>query len=193
MGGISHFYSVCCSSPKHSYRGSSMALHVLSLQWRHIGRHGVSNHQLHHCLLHRLFRWDQRKHQSSASLAFVWGIHRWPVNSPHKWPVTRKMFPFDDVIMFSFCSGLINLIYCLAFDWSGELIFVISFVPSVPSLVLKIGVESCENSFLSRTCCYDDMSVTLCFYPWCTSYTSVKWVINRLVNGFVPAQLNPSI
>ena len=38
---------------------------------------------------------DQRKHQSSASLAFVWG----PVNSPHKWPVTRKMFPFDDVIM----------------------------------------------------------------------------------------------
>ena len=42
---------------------------------------------------------DQRKHQSSASLAFVRGIHRWPVNSPHKWPVARKMFPFDDVIM----------------------------------------------------------------------------------------------
>ena len=43
---------------------------------------------------------DQRKHQNSASLAFVRGIHRRPVNSPHKWPVTRKMFPFDDVIMF---------------------------------------------------------------------------------------------
>ena len=42
---------------------------------------------------------DQRKHQSSASLAFVRGIHRGPVNFPHKWPVTRKMFPFDDVIM----------------------------------------------------------------------------------------------
>ena len=42
---------------------------------------------------------DQRKHQSSASLAFVGGIHRGPVNSPHKWSVTRKMFPFDDVIM----------------------------------------------------------------------------------------------
>ena len=41
----------------------------------------------------------QRKHQSSASLAFVGGIHRWPVNSPHKGPVTRKMFPLDDVIM----------------------------------------------------------------------------------------------
>ena len=45
---------------------------------------------------------DQRKHQSSASLAFVRGIHRGPVNSPHNWPVTRKMFPFDDVIM---CTG----------------------------------------------------------------------------------------
>ena len=42
---------------------------------------------------------DQRKHQSPVSLAFVQGIHRGPVNSPHKWPVTRKMFPFDDVIM----------------------------------------------------------------------------------------------
>ena len=42
---------------------------------------------------------DQSKHQSSASLAFMWGIHRGPVNSPQKWPVTRKMFPFDDVIM----------------------------------------------------------------------------------------------
>ena len=39
---------------------------------------------------------DQRKHQNSASLAFVRGIHRWSVNSCHKWPVTRKTFPFDD-------------------------------------------------------------------------------------------------
>ena len=50
---------------------------------------------------------DQGKHQSSASLAFVRGIHRWPVNSPHKWPVTRKMFPFDDVIM----SQMLRLYY----------------------------------------------------------------------------------
>ena len=50
---------------------------------------------------------DQRKHHSSVSLAFVRGVHRWPVNSPQKWPVTRKMFPFDDVIMcgiFSYSS-----------------------------------------------------------------------------------------
>ena len=43
---------------------------------------------------------DQRKYQSSsASLAIVRWIHQGPVNSPHKWPVARKMFPFDDVIM----------------------------------------------------------------------------------------------
>ena len=51
---------------------------------------------------------DQRKHQSSASLSFVRGIHRWPMNSLHKGPVTRKTFPFDDVIMYSvllICRG----------------------------------------------------------------------------------------
>ena len=42
---------------------------------------------------------NQRKHQSSVSLAFVRGIRRWPVNSPHKWPVTQKMFPFEDVMI----------------------------------------------------------------------------------------------
>ena len=67
----------------------------LTLRWRHNGRDSVSNHQLTIVYSNA----DHRKHQSSASLAFVRGIHRGPVNSPHKWPVTRKMFPFDDVIM----------------------------------------------------------------------------------------------
>ena len=47
---------------------------------------------------------DQRKHQSSKSLAFVRGIHRWPVHSPYKWPVTRKMFH----LMTSSCHQLAN-------------------------------------------------------------------------------------
>ena len=51
---------------------------------------------------------DQRKHQSSASLAFVRGIRRWLVNSPHKGPVTRKMFPFDEVIMSPFVCRVIT-------------------------------------------------------------------------------------
>ena len=53
---------------------------------------------------------DGKKHQSSsASLAFVSGIHRWPVNSPHKGQVTRKMFPFDDVIMGNECIKFLHL------------------------------------------------------------------------------------
>ena len=52
--------------------------------------------------------------QSSASLALVRGIHWWPVNSPHKGPVTRKMVPFDDVIMRRICiTGLQGIHSCL--------------------------------------------------------------------------------
>ena len=76
----------------------------ISLQWRHNGRDSVSNHQPRDCLLNSLFGADQRKCQSSASLAFVRGIHRGPVNYPHKEQVMRKMFPFDDVIIFVMIS-----------------------------------------------------------------------------------------
>ena len=68
---------------------------VPKLQWRHNERGSISNHQRLHCLLNCRFRHRSKKHQSSAPVAFV----RWPVNSPHKRPLTRKMFPFDDVIM----------------------------------------------------------------------------------------------
>ena len=69
---------------------------------------------------------DQRKHQSSALLTFVRGIHRRPVNSPHKGPVTRKMFPFDDVIMISTCLVVATLFegtYCWCSRhclWNGQ-------------------------------------------------------------------------
>ena len=76
---------------------------------RHNGLDGVSNHQPYHALLKSLFRRKSKK--TSASLAFVRGIHRWPVNSPHKWPVTRKMFPFDDVIMGRKSAGTVMTIY----------------------------------------------------------------------------------
>ena len=53
---------------------------------------------------------DEKEHQSSASLAFVRGIHRWPLDSPHKGLVTRKMFPFNDVILVLILS---HCIMCL--------------------------------------------------------------------------------
>ena len=60
---------------------------------------------------------DQRKHQSPALLAFVRGIHRGPVNSPHKGPETRKMFPLDDVITNAIwlCHNIIGL-------WQNDII-----------------------------------------------------------------------
>ena len=70
---------------------------------------------------------DQRKHQSSALLAFVRGIHRCPVNSPHRGPVTRKMCPFDDVIM-SYISASLKV-------WS-PLVNIITWYP--------IGITLCS-------------------------------------------------
>ena len=81
--------------------------------WRYDKRVGVSNHRRRHCLLNCLFRRRSKKHQSSASLAYVRGIHRSPVNSPHKWPVTRKMFPSDDVTM----SGMSVMMSQIIENW----------------------------------------------------------------------------
>ena len=70
-----------------------------ALQWRHNEPDGVSNHQVRHCLLNRLFRRWSNKTSNFRVTGLCSGIHRWPVNFPHKWPVTRKMFPFHDAIM----------------------------------------------------------------------------------------------
>ena len=72
----------------------------VSLQWCDNERDGVSNHRRLECLLNRLFRRRSKKTSNFASLALVRWIHWGPGNSPYTWPVTRKMFPFDDVIMF---------------------------------------------------------------------------------------------
>ena len=55
---------------------------------------GISNHRHLDCLLSHLFRHRSKK----TSLSFVRGIHQWPVDSPHKGPVSKKMFPFDYVM-----------------------------------------------------------------------------------------------
>ena len=89
---------------------------------------------------------DQRKHQSSASLAFVRGIHRWSVNSPRKGPVTRKKCPFDDVIMRMDFSFHMPIPYTCMTDaemiLSGALGWVQSF--KYLSSLIKISVEMHE-------------------------------------------------
>ena len=75
----------------HGHRNITLYVYWihLSLRWRYNGRDSVSNHQPHDCLLNRLFR---RRSKKTSKLR-VTGL------CAHKWPVTRKMFPFDDVIM----------------------------------------------------------------------------------------------
>ena len=73
-------------------------LHVLTLHWRHDDHDGVSNHQPHGCLLNRLFRSRSKKTSKLRVTGLCVGNSPGPVNPP-KGPVTRKMFPFDDVIM----------------------------------------------------------------------------------------------
>ena len=72
---------------------------MFPLRWRHNNHAGVSNHQPHGCLLNRLFRRKSKKTSKLRVTGLCAGISPGPVNSPHKGPVTRKMFPFDDVIM----------------------------------------------------------------------------------------------
>ena len=68
-------------------------------QWRHNGCDDVSNYQPRDCLLNRLF---MRRSKKISTLRFT-GLCREFTGGrwipPHKWPVTREMFPFDDVIM----------------------------------------------------------------------------------------------
>ena len=80
---------------------------VLPLQWHPNEHDDVSNHQPHDYLLNCLLRHRLKQISKLCSLVFMRGIHQWPVNSPHKGPVTWKMFPFDDVIMIM--PKLVNL------------------------------------------------------------------------------------
>ena len=92
---------------------------------------------------------DQTKHPSPASLAFLRGIHRWPVNFPHKGPVTREMFPFNDVIM-SIRSMFCELSLWLRHGWNHtpqNTWFVIIFPH--PNLMLFIGEKIISGKVIS--------------------------------------------
>ena len=117
---VSHGHKYCMKWGTHQYVTDSMyglsLTNIINIYFLKINSYHFEN-IFGHCsdvimttmasqitrptIVYSIVYWDadKRKHQSSASLAFVWGIHRGPVNSPHKGPVTRKMFPFDDVIM----------------------------------------------------------------------------------------------
>ena len=91
-----------------------------ALQWRHNDHDSVSNHQPRGCLLNRLFGRRSKKTSKLPVTGLCAGNSPGPVNSPHKGPVTRKMFPFDDVIM----DERFLLFY--SFHWS-----VVQYIPRI--------------------------------------------------------------
>ena len=72
---------------------------TFALQWRHNDHDIVSNHQPHGCLFNRFFRHRSKKTSKFRVTGLCVGNSPGPVNSPHKGPVTRRMFPFHDVIV----------------------------------------------------------------------------------------------
>ena len=104
---------------------------------------------------------DQRKHQSSASLAFVQGIHRWPVNSPHKRPVMQKMFPFDDIIMFTqeCSSGPDNWTWKGMTGWSTGAHFTSDLTLDIPFCYHPNCSEVSDMKFCTW---HDSCAVTAC-------------------------------
>ena len=75
--------------------------HQRTLQWRHNDHDSVSNHQPHGCLLNRLFRRRSKKTSKLCVTDLCVGNSR---------PVTRKMFPFDDVIMIYLQTAAMNIL-----------------------------------------------------------------------------------
>ena len=85
-------------------RSKLLLIRQHTLLWRHNGRGGVSNLQPHDCSLNRSSR---SKKTSKTRVAGLYAGNS-PVTGEfpaHKWPLTRKMFPFDDVIM-KFSHGI---------------------------------------------------------------------------------------
>ena len=124
---------------------------LISLRWRHNG--AIASQITCLTIVYSTVYSDanQRKHQSSVSLAFVRGIHRGPVNSPHKGPVTRKMYPFDDVIMWS--------------HWTSKMI--VRYILS--SLCLRLS-QSSQSSFIQymRLCVFSLPNYLVMIVGMCT-------------------------
>ena len=156
---------------------------------------------------------DQRKHQSSASLTFVRGIYRGPVNSPHKGPVTRKMVPFDDVIMGLFvvpqtardlwlsitqgsiyestclsvrqvqCSIILQIPKCMMASWHGN-----------PFCITGHCEESTDSKcigvlfYVSEKNCWSKISCILSQTPW-HSYITLYWLEQYIWNEWLGSHM----
>ena len=91
-----------CRSPT-LYGHGHICQNNTALQWRHNDRDSVSNPQPHDCLLKHLFRLRSKKTPKLRVTGLCEGNSPVTGEFPHKGPLTRKKFPFEDVIMVTSC------------------------------------------------------------------------------------------
>ena len=161
-----------------------------ALEWRLNGRDGVSNHQPSDCLLGHLSRHDERKHQSSASLALLRGIHRWPVNIPHKGQITRNIFTFDDVTMSRKILTSLNLCFfsssCISFN--AHLNTKLQFKMTNPLHILHgLTEDTLHIRKLYTTDC--ERSIGIRRWPWLWHERDIKKVFDALCDYAITLSL----
>ena len=158
-----------------------MAFHLCKvLERRHNKRDGVSNHRRLDCLLDRLFRRRSKKTSKLHVTGLCGGIHWWPINSPHKRPVTRKTFPFDDVVMVLKCSPRNRTVM-----WQGRHQDISSYVIyPAPSVLCSVSVTYVTKQYWhTRHIVY---ALVIDIYGWCW----YKFCIFHMMSSFMYYQTN---
>ena len=132
------FFIVGCTV---SYHDTSRCNPLLR---RHNDHDSVSNHQPHGCLFSRLFRHRWKKTSKLRVTGLCVGNSPGPVNSPHKGPVTRKMFTFDDVIM-----------QWWKFRQNEDISPPLSLFPFVPIPHCPFSTNNCRTTHIALFCSYN--------------------------------------
>ena len=116
--------------PDLQINGSEYRESSYSLQWRHNGRDGVSNHQPYDCLLDRLFRRISKKTPKIRVTGLCAGNSPVTGECPAQMASNAEMFPFDDVIMFFTIDATWGSFY-----WHGLTLFPAWIINHMPSKV----------------------------------------------------------
>ena len=188
-----------------SHSNADVLIWQPALQWHHNGRDGVSDHQPHDCLLNRLFRRRSKKTSKLRVNGLCGVIHRWPVNSPHKGPVTRKWFHLMTsswvmkisskwrYLRFNECSGKVSHSYkqCLC-PSPTKLDSFIWVCTALPYLHLALSLQSSqfnqETHSIDQQMPYLKKRYNTAYLPVATNYQNwqsyvIISVLENLQNG----------
>ena len=161
---IAPIYSKVDHSQRSSPAKQPFMIWVNALQWRHNEHDTVSNRRRSDCMLNVWSSATEWRHQSSASLAFEWGIHRQPEDFPHREPVTPKMFTFEDIIM---KNKHVNIIRTEQTTETSILMSYIVTPKSIWSQILRTG-ELLRPQVLTKPALNSGLAnwLKICKYIW---------------------------